>query len=132
MSQDQNPWFALIVQTFADTSGTARALNAMRLNRGILWSLLLLVSILSVLALQLSLWAYPAEARAPFDNISPFALTVVVGSALTLTVFALFFSGQALGGTGRFPGALLLTIWWQVVAVVLQVVQTVAVLIVPV
>jgi len=131
MSNPTNPWVALMVLTFRDTRSAAQVLNAMRLNRGILWSMLFLISILTVLTLELSLVFYPADATAPFGSVSPFALTAVVGSALTITVFSLYFAGQMLGGTGRFPAALLVTIWWQAIAIVMQLVQTVALLFSP-
>ena len=62
---------------------------------------------------------------------SPFALTIVLGAGLTMMVFAFYLTGQMLGGKGRFPGALLLMIWWQVMAMAIQIVQTLGLVLMP-
>ena len=122
----------LIGRSFADPRGTAQMLNAVRFNRGVLWSLLLLVICLSVLALVMSMWAFPSAVQNPVLLLSPFGLAAILGLILVVMVFALYFTGQMLGGQGRFPGMLLMLTWWQGMAVVLQVCQVVVLLAIPV
>jgi hypothetical protein len=62
---------------------------------------------------------------------TPFALTVILGASLLMMVFALQLTGRMLGGTGRFSAALLLVIWWQSMALLIQVAQTATLLLFP-
>lgn len=131
MAEARNPWLALVGRTLVDPRGAAEALLALRFNRGILWSLLVLVSILSVLVFKASLAVLPAQVSPQLAQSSPFALTIVLGAGLTMMVFAFYLTGQMLGGKGRFPGALLLMIWWQVMAMAIQIVQTLGLVLMP-
>ncbi len=118
-------------RSLIDPKGTAQMLNAMRFNRGILWSMLVVVVCLSVLMMVATLALLPNPAQSQFMALSPFGLAVLLGSILIAMVFAFYFTGQMLGGTGRFPGALLLLTWWQAMGVAVQVMQLVAVMILP-
>lgn len=131
MTQPTNPWLSLVGRTVTDARGVARDLLAMRFDRGTLWSMLVLVSILSVLAFETTQAVIPVNISPNMVRISPYALTVILGSGLVMMVFAFYFVGQVMGGKARFPGALLLMIWWQVMAMALQVVQTLVLLLLP-
>ena len=127
-----SPW-ALIGRTFKDPAGVARVLVSTRFDRGTLWSALALVTILGVLLIgAIELIAPPPPPDAEMADISPLALTVILGASLVMLVFALHFTGQMLGGTGRFPDALVLMIWFQLMTLVTQVVLSVLVLLLPV
>jgi len=62
---------------------------------------------------------------------SPLLLGVVQGAFLCIMVFAIHHIGGWFGGTGRFEEALLLVVWLQFIFVCIQVVQIVALLVVP-
>ena len=132
MSADLQPLFGLLGRSVTDTAGAAAQINALRFDRGTLWLMMVLVTVLSVLLFQLSISVLPIDVAPEMARISPFALCVVLGSGLIMLVFALYFTGQMLGGTGRFPGALLFVLWWQALALALQVIQTFTLLFAPV
>lgn len=126
-----NPVIQFVGRSFRDPKGVAQMLNAMRLNRGILWSMMVVVICLSVIMMVATVSLTPSPADSQFVSLSPFGLAVMLGSVLVAMVFAFYFTGQMLGGTGRFPGALLLLTWWQAMGVAVQVLQIVIVLIMP-
>ena len=117
---------SLIGRSFVDPRGVARLLNGLRLNRGILWSALAAVVCLSVLMMTAAIAVSGLEEGHPLFALTPFTLAIVLGSSLVAMVFAFYFTGQMLGGTGRFPGALILMTWWQVMALAVQALQLVA------
>ena len=120
---------AFIGHSFRDPAGTARWLRGMAFDRGTLYAMVTLVTVLSVLLLEVGLMLAPGEtAIAP---LSPFTLTVVLGASLIMLIFALQLTGQMLGGSGRLGQALLLVVWWQAMALVIQAAQTVLVLVLP-
>lgn len=118
-----------IMRSFRDPAGTARALAAWRLGMGTLWSMMLLVIVLSVLVLEAGLMLSPSEAA--MIIASPFTLCVILGASLVMLAFAIQLTGRMFGGTGRFPAALLLIVWWQAMALLIQLVQTATLLISP-
>ena len=118
-----------IGQSFRDPAGTARWLTGFGFSRDTLYSMLALVTILTVLLLQIVVFLTQSEV--PIVTMAPFTLSVIVGSSSIMMVFALQLTGQMLGGNGRFGAALLLMVWWQAMALVIQVFQTVTLLILP-
>ncbi|MEY1555286.1 YIP1 family protein [Yoonia sp. R2331] len=126
-----NAVLQFIGRSFVDPKGVATMLNALRLNRGILWSMMALVVCLSVLMMVGTLSIFPAPSQSQLMVLPPFGLAILLGSILVAMVFAFYFTGQMLGGTGRFPGALLLLTWWQAMGVAVQVIQLLTVLILP-
>ena len=131
MDRDARALLSLIGQSYYDPAGVARILNALRLNRGILWSGFLAVVCISVIVLELSLMSVELPNREVLFPLSPFGQAAVLAVLLTLLIFAIYFTGQMLGGKGRFPGALLLVSWWQVMAVTTQLLVMALVLVVP-
>lgn len=111
----------------------AQRLMALNLGRDVLWQLLLLVVAVSVILAELSNillgLVYGAHMQAVFAG--PIALAGIQLALLVTMVFAIFWVGRAMGGTGRFEDALLLVAWLQFILACLQVVQTVALLLVP-
>ncbi|WP_394152313.1 hypothetical protein [Loktanella salsilacus] len=118
-----------ILRSLRDPAGVARALMSIGLARNTLYQLVALVTVLSVLMLELGVYLSPAEAEVLMAT--PFALAIILGASLLMMVFALQLTGRMLGGTGRFSGALLLVIWWQGMALLIQVVQTATLLLFP-
>ena len=119
----------MIARSFRDPAGTARWLLGYDFGRGTLAAMVTLVTILSVLLLELNVLLSPPEAE--ILRLTPFTLCVILGASLMMMVFAIQLTGQMLGGHGRFGSALLLIVWWQAMALVIQVAQTVAMLILP-
>ena len=111
---------ALFAQTFRDPARVGAMLHALRFDRGTLWSMLLVVSIISAMAVLYSVHFEPTEVTEQMRTIGPFAMTAVTFASLTILVFALYFTAQMMGGTARFPGTLLVVIWWQAVSMALQ------------
>ena len=120
---------AFIGQSFRDPAGTARWLTGFGFSRGTLYSMMALVTVLSVLLLELGSALSPVETE--ILRLTPFTLCVILGASLIMMVFAVQLTGQMLGGHGRFAAALLLVVWWQAMALVIQAVQTLAMLILP-
>ncbi len=115
--------------SFRDPAGTARRLAAMKLDMSTLWSMVALVTVLSVLVLVAGLYLSPVEAA--MVMATPFTLCVILGASLVMMVFALQLTGRVLGGKGTFSAAILLVVWWQAMALVIQIVQTAMLLILP-
>ena len=118
-----------IGRSLRDPAGIARWLLAFELSRGTLYSMVALVTVLSVLTLELGLYLSPVDAE--IMRASPFTLCIILGASLVMMVFAVQLTGRMLGGHGRFGAALLLVVWWQAMALVIQVAQTIAMLILP-
>ncbi len=125
----------LLALTVRDPAEAARLLLSLRLSRGVLWQALALVTIVSVLVVGLSPGPMPEAATAEGTDalfLSPFAYATILGASLVMLVFALHFTGAALGGTGSFAGTLTLVTWLEVLATAIRVVQVVTLLVAPV
>lgn len=133
MPDDIQGLLRLIGQSFSDPSTAAHTLYARRYDRGTLWSLMVLVTALSVVMLGISntITGVPEELKDVALQITPFAYALILGSTLVLLVFGVYFIGQIFGGKGHFPETLMCIIWLQVLSLALQVVQLVAILIAP-
>jgi hypothetical protein len=124
----------LLLLTLRAPASAARLLVTLHLSRPVLWQILALVTIVSVLIVALSPGpmpeAGPAAGPQPVQ-LSPFAYAAILAASLVMLVFALHFTGGALGGTGSFAGALTLVIWLEVLATAVRLVQTVAMFVSP-
>jgi hypothetical protein len=118
-----------IGRSFRDPAGVALVLTRLELNRGTLYSMVSLVTVLSVLILELGL--YLSQADAELLRATPFTLCFILGASLVMMVFALQLTGRMLGGAGQFGSALLLVVWWQAMALIIQVGQTATMLLFP-
>ena len=118
-----------IGQSLRDPAGTARWLLGFGFGRGTLYSMVALVTVLSVLLLEVGLFLSPTEAE--MLRATPFTLCIILGASLMMMVFAVQLTGRMLGGHGQFGAALLLIVWWQAMALVIQMTQTVALLVFP-
>jgi hypothetical protein len=103
----------LIRQTLSNPRGVAAAILDLRLDRPVLWPALALVVTLGVLLGALA----PPGAALPFG---PFVTWLMTGAAVVTLVFALFYTGQALGGRGTFPGTLALVVWLELVELAIR------------
>jgi hypothetical protein len=124
----------LLALTVRDPAEAARLLLSLNLSRGVLWQALALVTIVSVLVVALSPGPMPDAATAEGTDalfLSPFAYATILGASLVMLVFALHFTGAALGGTGSFAGTLTLVTWLEVLATAIRVAQVVTLLVAP-
>lgn len=115
----------LVWQSVAAPRDAARTLIGLNLSRLVLWQALALVTVVSVLLVAVTQGPMPEiapDATQPIE-ITPFAYAMILGSSLVLLVFALFYTGQALGGTGSFAGTLTLVIWLEVLAMCVRIAQ---------
>jgi hypothetical protein len=91
--------------------------------REALWPALALVVVLSIILANLAALLLAGEAGAAMP-VGPAATGFIQLALLVVMVFAVFWIGRAMGGTGSFEESILLVAWLQFVMVCLQVVQT--------
>lgn len=112
----------------------------LRLPRDVLWSALVLVSILAALVTwaQAALVPVPEgalpEAAGPagfYLGLSPMSMALMVFALMVMMTFVLHFVGRSLGGQGSFPGALLTVVWTQGAFLVLDLALLAILLILP-
>lgn len=120
--------------TVANPREGAETLLALGLPRQALWLAFALVVVLSMMMgdLLYLLAGMPEEGAltGPLAG-SPLAAGLLQGAFLFLMAHAITHIGRACGGTGRFDEALTLVVWLQFIFICVQVLQLVAVLVVP-
>jgi hypothetical protein len=124
----------LLILTVRAPARAAELLVGLNLSRVVLWQALALVTVVSVLIVAISPGPMPeAGAIAGPQPVvfTPFAYATVLGASLVMLVFALHYTGQAIGGTGSFAATLTLVVWLEVLATAIRVVQAVVYLILP-
>ncbi len=123
----------MVLETVRDPRTVAARIMALDLGRDVLWQALALVVVLSILLAELSAMAFGSVTgqNAPSMFVSPLRMGMIQLSLLVILVFAIFWVGRAVGGQGRFRDGLALVVWLQFIMVCLQVLQTVALLVVP-
>ena len=116
-----------------DPRAQARWVKSIDIPRTSRWEALLLIVVISVILAQISTVFLPVQSDLILGPLlaNPFIAGIVQMSLLVITVFAVFWIGRAMGGTGGFGDSILLVAWMQFILVCLQVAQTVAVLILP-
>jgi hypothetical protein len=125
----------LLALTLRAPGQAAELLLSLNLSRAVLWQALALVTVVSVLLVALSPGPMPEAGPVAGPEgltLSPLAYAAILGASLVMLVFALHFTGGAMGGVGSFPGALILVTWLEVVAAAIRVVQTLALTLSPV
>jgi hypothetical protein len=122
----------MIRDSVAEPQETADRLLALRPRTQVVLEGALLVSVVDALLLGV-LGGGMAVMPTPQGEMafSPFAHTAVLLASLILSAGALQVGGQMLGGKGRFAEALLLVVWLEVLAIVIQAVTLLAALVVP-
>lgn len=113
----------LIWRTLVAPAEVAGQIVMLRLSRATLWSGMALVTVVSVLLMALTQMLLPATIMEGALETTPYAMTLILGGLLVMTVFAVYFAGRALGGSGSFPSALALIVWLEVFSIVVRTVQ---------
>ena len=135
MTFDMGSIMTLVLETIRNPKAGADAILARRIERGVLWQLLALVTVLSVLAAQITVVLLgPGSGElmgGPLLN-SPLLATVIQAALLLALVYATFAIGRAFGGHGTFDDVLALVIWLQFILLVIQMIQTFALMVFPV
>lgn len=126
----------LVILTLRAPSEAAARLIALALPAPWLWTALGLMAVLNALVYSLSLRMSPpsdpaAELIVPQAFSSPVLFALFLFGGLAITVLALTWIGQMLGGQGALPEILVLVTWLQVLRLLLQVAVAVLMLIAP-
>lgn len=122
----------LAFSSISDPRGGMQRVMSLGLDRAQAWQALLVVVIASTLLGQATTLFVPPEGAltGPFMN-APLLATFVQLSLLVLAVFAVYWIGRAMGGTGDFEGAILSIAWLQFILVLLQCAQILALAVLP-
>ena len=125
---------SLAIETLRAPRDSAERVLAFQIDRAYLWMAVGLVAVVSVLASRATLLFVPDELQGTGGPLptSPFLLALVIWGLLTVSVFCTHYIGRAFDGKGDMEGALLTTVWLQIVLLVLQVVQIVLFLLSPI
>ena len=126
--------FNLIRLSVVDPMQAAAGVAGLPLGRLARWQVVALVSVLSVLAMELTERMLPMGG----DGVSmvfllggPLIAAVSMAVSILGMALALLWVGRIIGGVGRFDTALLLVVWVQVVLFVLQMLQLIALILLP-
>ena len=124
-------FLALVWGALTQPGDSARMVMTVSAPRNAMWSVLVLISIATVFLRYgaAALGGIPAEATTL--GMAPMTFAVVVASWQVIMVFALYFTCQALQGTGSFENTLKLMVWLQMVLLVVEVAQISLLLISP-
>ena len=125
---------ALVVETLTSPDTAARRLFALPLSFGEAWQAMALSCLLSALSTQIVLLLAPPEEAAFLSALigGPVKLTVVLAVGSVCMALAIHWIGRGFGGSGTLRGSALLITWIQILMLILQVVQVVFGLILPV
>jgi hypothetical protein len=124
-------WMQAITDTITQPRAMARYLIALNLPMAMRWQGFLLMTLLSTVLPFAAGWIAGGDARAEFSAASPFVMAGLQFAFNLVTVILMQRIGQALGGKGTFPDALLLMVWMQVVLLVPQLAQCFAMIVAP-
>ncbi len=122
-------FLAAIWDTLKDPALMAQRIMQRRYTRGTLWMGLALVSILSVILLQLLFYIAPIAMPLGF---TPNLYGMVMACVLVILTFGIYLTGQVLGGKATFPHCFAMVIWLEAVALILRIVQALVYLFSPV
>lgn len=124
---------ALAGRTVQNPREGASEVLSLGLPRDALWTAVALVVVLSILLSQFSALMMGASGAAPMAGIriSPVMGGLVQLGLLVGMAAAIHLVGRAMGGSGSFPEALLLMAWLQFIMICVQVVQLLAILVIP-
>jgi hypothetical protein len=119
--------------TVQDPRAAARYLLALQLPENVRWLTFLLVAVLSAILMHVGFELLPQEDQVYLAAAmsSPLRSAVIQAAILLITVAGIYGIGRWRGGTGNFADTLLLVSWLQVVLLCLQVVQILALIILP-
>lgn len=130
MTLTLNGLIAMAWRTVRNAREGATEVLSLGVPREALWPALALVVTLSILLAQIASLLTTGNPGAMMP-VGPIAMGFVQLLLLVVMVFAIYWIGRSMGGTGSFEETILLVAWLQFIMVCLQVVQTVALLLLP-
>jgi|TARA_B100000767_G_scaffold274887_1_gene309435 hypothetical protein len=115
----------LVINTIKDPKQVALKISLVTLPPVTLWSLVVLVVIISVLLSELANWLLPVKPTQTSLILisSPFLATVILTVLMTVMIFLTFYIGKLFGGTGSIESTISVIVWLQTTMIALQVVQ---------
>ena len=131
MTLTLNGLIAMAWRTVKNPREGATELLSLGIPREALWPALVLVVVLSILLAQMTSLLVTGGMGMAGMPVGPAATGFIQLLLLVVMVFSIFWIGRSMGGTGSFEETILLVAWLQFVMVCLQVVQAVALLILP-
>ena len=132
MTLTMNQIFAMVMRTVRNPREGASEVLSLGIGREATWLSVGLVVILSLILAELTLFiANVGGDPSTMLTISPIVGGLLQVSVLVATAGIAYLVGRTMGGTGSFPEALLLMSWLQFIMVCVQVVQILALLLIP-
>lgn len=124
----------LVVATIKDPATMARNLIQMDVGREVGWMMLGLSVVLNVMMVGMGALVAPEmfQTMLPGVIVTPITFGLIIGSLLVISIFAIYFTGQILGGEARFEDIVVLNGWLNLVMTLLFAVQLVVTLAIPV
>jgi hypothetical protein len=121
----------LFADTLRDPNGVATRIKSQRWPHDIGWSVMFLGIIAVVLLLHLEAHILGSARQMRTVAGAPFIDVITLSSLSVLTVFIFYFMGRAMGGVGTFGATLALMAWFQIVVLILFILQVLAGILVP-
>jgi hypothetical protein len=125
-----NGLLAMVWRTVRNPREGAEELLSIGVPREALWPALVLVVVLSILLAQGTTLLMTGSADMSMP-VGPAATGFIQLLLLVVMVFAIFWIGRSMGGTGSFEEAILLVAWLQFVMVCVQALQALALVLFP-
>jgi hypothetical protein len=130
MTLTMNGLLAMVWRTVRNPREGAEELLSIGVPREALWPALVLVVVLSILLAQGTTLLMTGSADMSMP-VGPAATGFIQLLLLVVMVFAIFWIGRSMGGTGSFEEAILLVAWLQFVMVCVQALQALALVLFP-
>lgn len=131
MTLTLNGLLAMVWRSIRNPREGATEVLSLGVPREALWPALALVVVLSILFAHVTALLALGQGGMGAMPVGPAATGFIQLLLLVVMVFAIFWIGRAMGGSGSFEEAILLVAWLQFIMVCLQVVQAVALIILP-
>jgi len=111
----------MALQTIPEPRKVARDVLSLHFPRAILWQVFALFAVLATGLNVAAGMLFPTDPEMVGSLLAdPIRMGLIQAASLVMTIFAIYWVGQAFGGHGTFPQAILTVLWMQYVAVLLQ------------
>ena len=122
-----------VLMTIRTPRDGARWVKSITMSRQSRWEALALFMVVGVVFNQITGFLMFGDFRIIMMGLTlnPITYAMIQMAVLVIMVFAVFWIGRAMGGTGGFGDAILLIAWLQAIMTLLQVAQTIAILLIP-
>lgn len=124
-------WLQMITTTVTNPREVARDLIRLNPPIAVRWQGFVFLTIVSAVVPMLAFLVGGGDARTEVMQSDPMVLVGVQFGFNIVTVLLMQGVGQWAGGTGKFPDALLLMVWLQVMLLILQLAQSLAIILAP-